>query len=103
MKLNKSQITQRAAERAGVSHSTAAKVLDAVLEELVLSLEDGHRVLFSNFGTFAVSRRRAFQGHNPATGAEILIGERHIPVFRAGLGLKKRLNGDGAGEADSDG
>lgn len=103
MKINKSQIAELAAKRAGVTHANAAKVLDAVLEEVVLSLKDGHRVLFSNFGTFAVSRRRAFQGHNPATGAEILIGERRIPVFRAGLGLKKRLNEDGAGEADSDG
>ena len=58
------------------------------------ALISGEKVTISDFGTFTVSHRRAFQGHNPKNREVIQVPERRIPVFRAGKGLKEALNDD---------
>ena len=50
------------------------------------------KVTLSDFGTFTVSKRRGFKGHNPKSGTSMAVPERRIPVFRAGKKLKKSLN-----------
>lgn len=56
------------------------------------ALTNGEKVTISDFGTFTVSQRREFTGHNPKNGMEIRVPARKIPVFRAGKGLKEALN-----------
>jgi DNA-binding protein HU-beta len=56
------------------------------------ALTNGEKVTISDFGTFTVSQRREFTGHNPKNGQEIRVPARKIPVFRAGKGLKEALN-----------
>jgi len=56
------------------------------------ALTKGEKVTISDFGTFTVSHRNAFKGHNPKNGQEMHVPERRIPVFRAGKGLKNALN-----------
>jgi nucleoid DNA-binding protein len=56
------------------------------------ALVRGEKVTISDFGTFTVSTRRAFSGHNPKNGEAMKVPARRIPVFRAGKGLKRNLN-----------
>ena len=58
----------------------------------IFDQKPGDKVTISDFGTFTVSCRNAFQGHNPKSGEVIQVPERKIPVFRAGKGLKEALN-----------
>jgi DNA-binding protein HU-beta len=90
--MNKADLTELLAERAGLSKVKAASYVNTVIEAIQETLVNGEKVTLSDFGTFTVSKRRQFAGHNPKNGQAITVPERRIPVFRAGKGLKKQLN-----------
>jgi DNA-binding protein HU-beta len=90
--MNKADLTETLAARAGIPKVHAAKHINILTEAIQEALVRQEKVTISDFGTFTVSRRRAFKGHNPKNGQEMHVPERRIPVFRAGKGLKNALN-----------
>jgi len=97
--MNKADLTEKLAQKAGIPKVRAASyiniITEAIQEELIRAIaedEDKVKVTISDFGTFTVSKRRAFTGHNPKNGQVMDVPERRIPVFRAGKGLKNALN-----------
>jgi nucleoid DNA-binding protein len=92
--MNKADLTERLAERAGIPKVRAAHYINIFTEAVQEALVENKKVTISDFGTFNVSKRRAFTGHNPKNGNVMNVPERRIPVFRAGKGLKNALNPD---------
>jgi nucleoid DNA-binding protein len=95
--MNKSDLIAQLAEKLEIPKVRASDyvngVFDLMQEHLASSTgDDPAKVTISDFGTFTVSTRRAFKGHNPKSGTSIEVPERRIPVFRAGKALKKSLN-----------
>jgi len=90
--MNKADLTEILATRAGIPKVRAANCINILTETIREALVNGDKVTISDFGTFSVSQRRAFSGHNPKTGSPMEIPGRRIPVFRAGKGLKNALN-----------
>lgn len=68
------------------------RVVNAVLEEIIVALENGNRVELRGFGAFSVKRRDARQGRNPRTGEAVDVPEKHVPFFKTGKLLRDRLN-----------
>lgn len=91
--MNKSELAGVVAERADLSKAQAADAVEAVLDAVTSTLKDGGEVRLVGFGTFAVSRRKATKGRNPATGAEIDIPASNQAKFKPGKGLKDTING----------
>lgn len=91
--MNKSQLAEQLAQRAGIPIVRASRYIDIFFESIAESLQAGGKVTISDFGTFTVSSRKAFQGHNPRTKMPMTISAVKIPVFRAGKALKSALNG----------
>ena len=69
----------------------AGQVVDAVLEAIATSMERGHTVQLSGFGSFAVTRQKARTGANPQSGERIKIKGRKVPKFKAGARLKRAV------------
>lgn len=90
--LNKADLAEILAERAGIPKVRAASYINIFTDTIRESLLRSEKVTLSDFGTFTVSQRRAFTGHNPKNGQEMEVPARRIPVFRAGKGLKNSLN-----------
>ena len=90
--MNKSDLTAALAEKLEIPKVRAADAVNGVFDLMQEHLTSGGKVTISDFGTFTVSKRRAFKGHNPKNGTSIDVPERKIPVFRAGKALKKSLN-----------
>lgn len=90
--MNKNDLVAAVVEKAGISKPQAVAAVDAVFDGISASLKDGEDVRLVGFGTFAVSRRKASTGRNPATGAEIQIAESNQAKFRPGKSLKELLN-----------
>jgi len=90
--MNKADLTEELAARGGIPKVRAANYINILTEAIQAALVKGEKVTISDFGTFTVSKRRAFTGHNPKTQEEMDVPERRIPVFRAGKGLKNALN-----------
>jgi nucleoid DNA-binding protein len=90
--MNKADLTEILADRAGIPKVRAANCTNIVADAIREALVTGEKVTISDFGTFTVSQRREFQGHNPKNGQVMHVPARRIPVFRAGKGLKRVLN-----------
>ena len=90
--MNKADLTEVLATRAGIPKVRAATYINIITEAIQEALVKEDKVTISDFGTFTVSHRSAFKGHNPKNGKEMPVPSRRIPVFRAGKGLKLSLN-----------
>jgi DNA-binding protein HU-beta len=90
--MNKADLTEALAAKANIPKVRAASYINIVMATIQEALTNGEKVTISDFGTFTVSQRREFTGHNPKNGMEIRVPARKIPVFRAGKGLKEALN-----------
>ena len=90
--MNKSQLAEAAAERAGLSKGDVSKALDAVLDSITSALQSGEKVALTGFGTFEVRDRAARTARNPQTGAEMQVAASRAPAFKAGKGFKEAVN-----------
>ena len=89
--MNKTQLAEQVAERAGVSGAEAGRVLEATLQTIEDALAAGQDVSITGFGKFSVADRAARQGVNPATGEPIAIAASRSPRFSAGAKLKQAV------------
>ncbi|AQX19531.1 MULTISPECIES: HU family DNA-binding protein [Bartonella] len=90
--MNKSELVNSIAEKAGVSKAQAGSILDAFIASVTEALASGGDVRLPGFGSFEVSKRAATKGRNPSTGVEIHIPARSVPKFSAGKSLKEAVN-----------
>ncbi len=93
--MNKSELTQKLAERTNLSKSDAQKAVDALFSAnggiISDALKKGDKVQITGFGSFETRKREARTGRNPRTGKEIKIGASTSAAFRAGKGLKDSI------------
>ena len=82
--MNKADLTEILAVRAGIPKVRAASYIEVLTETIRESLVRGEKVTISDFGTFNVSQRRSFSGYNPKDGGLMNEPARTIAVFRAG-------------------
>ena len=85
--MNKTDLTNAIAEKAGLTKVDAKKALDATIEAITGALKGGDKVALIGFGTFSVAKREARQGVNPQTGAAIKIAAKKQAKFKAGAEL----------------
>ena len=90
--MNKSELIQAVAESAEVSKAVAAKVVDAVVENIKDALAEGDVVTLIGFGTFSTRERSARTGRNPRTCESIKIKAATVPTFKPGKALKDAVN-----------
>ena len=89
----KSELVQRiVGQKPHLYDRDVARVVDAMLEEIVAALGRGDRVELRGFGVFSVKVRQARTGRNPRTGAMVPIGQKAIPFFKTGEVMRRRLN-----------
>ncbi len=89
--MTKAQLIDQIAKDAKISRRQAGRVLKAFFTSVTDALQNGQRIRFSGFGTFAVSKRKARAGRNPRTGGKITIPAARVPKFRPGKGLKEAV------------
>jgi DNA-binding protein HU-beta len=89
--MTKAEFTGKIAEGVGISKSVAAKVIDAVTDELIELLRQEQKITFTGFGTFNTKQMPARKGRNPRTGEEIMIPARRVVQFKPGSALKEAV------------
>lgn len=68
------------------------KAIDVLFGEISTALSKGNRVELRGFGAFSVRHRERRVGRNPRTGEKVDIEAKYVPFFKAGKGLRDRLN-----------
>ena len=90
--MNKSELAERLAGRAGMSRGAAKNAVDGVFDVIVEALADGEEVRIAGFGTFGTRSRPARTGRNPRTGEAVSISASTSPTFKAVRTLKDTVN-----------
>jgi len=90
--MNKTELVNSIALKTGLSKKNSETALNAVVSSIEESLQNGEKVVLVGFGTFEVRERAERKGRNPQTKEEILIPASKAPVFKAGKGLKDKVN-----------
>lgn len=85
--MNKSELIDALAAKAGLSKTDAKKALDAFTSVVADSLKSGDKVALVGFGTFSVVEKSARTGINPATKQPINIAAKKVAKFKAGADL----------------
>ena len=91
--MNKLQLTDAVAQKAGITKKDAAEAVNAVLEVIADTLAAGEDIKITGFGGFEVKTRAARTGRNPKTGEAVEIPASKYVAFSAGTALKDKVNG----------
>lgn len=89
--MNKTQLVDAIAAKAGMTKVDSKKALDAFMEVVTENVKK-EKIALIGFGTFGVSKRSARTGRNPQTGAAIKIAAKNVVRFSAGSELDAAVN-----------
>lgn len=91
--MKKVELVAQVAEQAGITKKAAALAVDSVFDTISAEVAKGEKITLVGFGTFMPRERAARTGRNPKTGETIKIGASKSVGFKAGKGLKDKVNG----------
>ena len=89
--MHKNEFIKAVAKEAGLPQTTVSQVLSAAVRVIAQNLIDGHKVVWTGFGTFEVRRRSERKGINPQTRERITIEATSTPGFTASSAFKERV------------
>lgn len=88
--MNKTQLIDAIAEKAGLTKADSKKALEAFVATVGETLAAGDKLALIGFGTFSVTERSARTGRNPQTGKTINIPAKKTVKFKAGAELAEK-------------
>ena len=89
----KSELVEKvAAESPHLLQRDVERIVATVFEEITEAIATGNRVELRGFGAFSSKKREERMGRNPRTGDSVKVEEKHVPFFKTGKNLRKRLN-----------
>ncbi len=68
------------------------RAVDLILECISDGLAEGKRAEFRGFGSLQLRYRQPRRGRNPRTGDSVTVHGKYFPRFKAGRGLRERVN-----------
>lgn len=89
--MTKTELLEAIAASTGSTKADSKRHLEAFIEVLSKTLKKEGRLQLAGLGTFAVKKRAARKGRNPATGETIKIKASKSVGFRPSATLKGRL------------
>ncbi|MEO0455397.1 MAG: HU family DNA-binding protein [Cyanobacteria bacterium P01_A01_bin.114] len=89
--MNKGELIDTVAEKAGVSKKIADTVVTATIDVIMEAVSDGEKVSLIGFGSFEPRDRKAREGRNPKTGEAMTIPATTVPAFSAGKAFKEAV------------
>ncbi|MBA9003930.1 HU family DNA-binding protein [Thermomonospora cellulosilytica] len=89
--MNRTELIEAVAARAGSDPAAARRHVDAVFEEIMERVAAGERVLVTGFGTFDRLSRPARTARNPRTGQPVEVPATEAPRFRVGQTFRDRV------------
>ena len=89
--MNKTELVNAIAEKAGIEKKAADAALKAAIDAVSEELAAGGKVQLIGFGSFEVRERAAKTARNPRTGETVTVAATKVPAFKAGAALKEKV------------
>ena len=90
--MNKLDLSAALKNKAKLTKSEAAAVVDLFFNEITNSLAEGDRVEIRGLCSFYVKKYKAYAGRNPKTGESARVKPKKLPFFKCGKELKERVD-----------
>ena len=90
--MNKTDLIDAVARETDLTKKESEAAINATLEAIVDALSNEEKVVLVGFGTFETKKRAARKGRNHSTKEVINIPASKAPVFKAGKGMKDKVN-----------
>jgi integration host factor subunit beta len=90
--MNKLELISALKNEANISKNEAAKVAQIFFDSMTEAMAKGERVEIRGLCSFFVKEYKSYTGRNPKTGTKVTISPKRLPFFKAGKGLKERVN-----------
>ena len=87
--MNKAELIDAIAEKAGMTKVDSKKALDAMIEVAKAEMKNDGKIALVGFGTLATTLRPARKGHNPKTGKAIKIAAKKVVKFKPAANILK--------------
>lgn len=87
--MNKGELIDMVAEKAGASKKQTDLIVSAAVEAIMETVAKGDKVTLVGFGSFEPRDRKAREGRNPKTGDKMQIPATVVPAFSAGKQFKE--------------
>jgi integration host factor subunit alpha len=95
MTLTKADIIDKLYTSTELSKARSSELIEALLEIIKQTLEQGEDVLISGFGKFYVKEKNARRGRNPHTREDLMLDARRVVTFRCSGVLRDKINEKG--------
>tara|TARA_Y100000590_G_scaffold361939_1_gene418826 strand:- start:1626 stop:1922 length:297 start_codon:yes stop_codon:yes gene_type:complete len=76
----------------GLSKYDCNKLVNEIIEQIIIGLMDHNIVKIHNFGTFKLRQKKERIGRNPVTKIEVMISPRKVISFIPSKHLLKKIN-----------
>ena len=93
--MNKAELIESLADKAGLQKQKAKKVLDAYIEIVTEKMSQKEEITLIGFGTLIPRPQTSRLARNPKTGTPVQIPARTTVKFKPGKFLLEAMNGTG--------
>ncbi|MFZ1986114.1 MAG: HU family DNA-binding protein [Desulfatitalea sp.] len=90
--MNKLELISALKDKAEISKTEAAKVVQIFFDNMTDALARGERVEIRGLCSFYVKKYKSYVGRNPKTGEKVTIRPKKLPFFKSGKELKDRVD-----------
>ncbi len=89
--MTKAELTGIIAKKTGIERNDVATTLEALMDTVKKSLENGEAVHLRGFGSFLVKHRKQKTGRLLSKNTTIIIPAHNIPAFKPSDAFVKRI------------
>jgi integration host factor subunit beta len=90
--MNKLELISVLKQRADLTKTDAAEVVEIFFDSLTEALSSQERVEIRGFCSFFIKDYKSYTGRNPKTGDKVTIPAKKLPFFKCGKELKERVD-----------
>ena len=90
--MNKLELISVLKQRADLTKTEAAEVVEIFFDSLTEALSNQERVEIRGFCSFFIKEYKSYTGRNPKTGDKVTIPAKKLPFFKCGKELKERVD-----------
>ena len=87
----KKDIATAVAEKNNLSVFRCEKILDDIMNSIIVELQAGRGVKVTGFGSFYLRDKDARPGRNPKTGEAVVVAARKVVLFKVGTYIRNTL------------
>jgi DNA-binding protein HU-beta len=90
--VTKADIVDIIASGTGITKIDSEAIVDAFIKTVISAMKEGKNIEIRGFGSFKVKKRKGRMARNPRTGAQVMVEEHFVPIFKVSKEMKQVVN-----------